>query len=66
MIESECVCYYCLKRKQGICGLMSNKVKRCKKFSYFGEINHVRVSLRAAKRLDELINKPNVKEVSYG
>jgi hypothetical protein len=55
-LKSDCVCYYCLKRKRGTCGLMSSKVKKCKLFIYVeGKPSGISVSLRAAKRIDSLM-----------
>jgi hypothetical protein len=55
--EPDCVCNYCMKRKKGVCGVMSNKVLQCGMFSYLGEKSEIAVSLNGAKRLDSLINK---------
>jgi hypothetical protein len=61
-IKPDCVCNYCIKRKEGRCGRHDgSKVKNCMSFSYLGEKSGFVINLRKAKRLDGLLNK-----VHYG
>lgn len=61
--KPDCVCNYCIKRKIGMCGLMSSRVKRCKRFTYVeGKPSGFSVTLRGAKRIDSLMKKGEINE----
>jgi len=55
MFIPDCVCNYCKKKKEGVCGLMSHRVKECKRFSFFGEKHLNSVTLKTAKDIRKLI-----------